>query len=388
MAILNGFLEILDPVELGICTDPKLKGDVYSCRSVRSIKMLPSMVRPYQVEGLVSKYGRDFWKWARDHNIAGWHHEMCLAFEFPQGLVTPESAERCLQLAFIYGRHMEEVIDAVASLESPVMTGIPHYRRFWTTPLTGNNIGYYDMQIRWHSGIPHSTYVKLIRTLPITSDNLVIALIEFSQLETLRWIVDWFGHKYVLPIQACRAFALSERSTVEYISKTIPHIDFEGSYVRYDLLDLVPASAKGLIKIMSIPPDRSWTEQAEWFTIHLSRCPGVRIEFPATVGYELLEILCSRFGTRINITIWALWSYEFPDLRKVLKCLKRAGHPKLTNVSLSAGTSSEMSRLIQRYCSDEVKIVEALPSNTSSPVNTWDFSQYTDRVTPHMISLD
>lgn len=360
LAIVYGFLEILDPLELGICTDSQIRGNNPYSDSPRTVKLISWSLTWISAEALMHKYGKPFWDWATIKVPSILRPEMRLAFEFVTENITPAKANVHLSMAFKYNRYIREVIDAVAAMDYP-----PNLPGFLDGYDLSRRPTDYELNLSRNDKVSDEDYKYLLTHLSVRSLTLMTVITKENRLELIRWIVNNVGRRVILPHIIKVAFEWSTRSVTEYISsiRDLRCVELNHINVKYEDLDLFPSGSRSLSIICTHNKD-SPAEQIAWLSTHLRRISGY-IEFHG-ISCEVLETLCREFRLRISDTLLA--SYSVSEIHRIAPLLDQ-----LPGIINSSCISPEKLEALRNY---NITIKE-ITNLTLSPAMTWEFSSYT-----------
>lgn len=366
-AMRHGFLEILDPLELGICTDSRIDHNGPYSDSPRTMKLISWSLTRNCAQSLTYKHGRPFWDWATINRPEVLRPEMRLAFEFISENITSATANVHLEIAFRYNRYIREVVDAVAAIEhSPGLPGMPDAYDLSRNPTQ------YKLDPSRNNEVSDEDYKYLLTHLNVRSLTLLTIITQENRLELIQWIVNRVGRRVITPHTVKVAFEWSTRSIIEYITSVNYPKDTRLNHVnvKYADLDLFPSGKRSLSIICSHTMDShdiSPAEQISWLSTHLRRISGY-IEFSGTISYEVLKTLCEKF--RLKISPALLMSYSASEIHDIAPLLD-----KLPGI-ISCHTMSP--EKLEALRSHGITIRDKEPSSTTrSPIITWDFSSYT-----------
>lgn len=372
LAMRYGFLEILDPLELDICTDGRLHENLARSESTRTIKLIPWSLTKYQATNIVwSTGGRAFWNWANVHKQDIINPMMKLAWEFRPEDVTPMTANDFLEAAFTHNRYTREVVDTVLALNLPVHTAT----ELDCYDFTQGDLPMLGMNISWHLDLQDSDYRYLITSLPIRSKTLMYHLVRTGRVDLIKWIVETIGARVVIEVNASVAFSASynTRETIKYIISLRPNCVLNKACVMYEDLDLVPTGDHASIDIIMDTCEKlqaSVQQQIEWLSTHLRRITGsIRLAF-YQVPCEIFEALCPKF--RLGMTNYNMERYTIPEIHRLVAC----GIDMPKGISASHTNPPEKNEVLHHYFGVHVYNHQVQP-DPRSPAISWEFQTYT-----------
>jgi hypothetical protein len=391
-AMTHGFLEVLDPIELGICTihsvyrDGKFPVGSFSrpCRAARSVKLYPWAIEEYDIVPLLDRYGRDFWEWIHRpkqesirREIRGISEELRLTFEFQPEMITHRNAQLYLAASLRLGRYMDEVITTIATMRGRTGT-------VYVADLSDDVILIFDPKI------PDSIFRRLAEERLLTPRVIARRLIQYNRLETLRWLVAREGPHIIHPEDVKMVISeVKGREMTKYLIETLqgffgsPSIGGDWPVltgVAYSNLDLIPDGDIGNIRVDNISPEKL---SLPWLRQHLHRTACI-IEFADMIPAETFLALHQEFGSRVSLSDWMLVGYSEEELSRIVDSLVSAGGTT-GDMCVPADTSPEKVIILRRYCHGTIRPYRT--GKPKTPLESWDFSQWHREAARHQVSL-
>jgi hypothetical protein len=237
-AMMYGFLEVLEELELGVCMMRPLK----KLRSLmpRSAKLCPHLLHDKVAMELLLRYGEGFWKWFSERT---------------QRFISPYriAFERYPNVMIV----VEEYFTAALTLDKYVMEIVELARASGITALTIYNM--------WGPiRVSEDTMWGVLDSVSISNlDMLFMSFFKREWGRVLRWVMAHGGIDLIR--WSDRVFGMKDRELVKEIVETLPVTTESIAYLacRYSNLDLIPAVSYDRLSIRGCPPvvDHGYIEQ-------------------------------------------------------------------------------------------------------------------------------